>query len=409
MSLTTIKAKVLELLKTTITRLNRSAISERFKKLKKSHQILLTLTILILGIWYLLQKPHGPMMPPAPHVTVYEISPKDVLLEYVYPGKTYGSKEVEIRSRVSGTLLERTYIEGQTVKQGDILFKIDPLPFQIRVEQAEAKLKEEQAILKQAEQGWQRVLDLHTKKMASTREKDQTLSTLDQAKAKVQAAEADLKKAKIDLGYTTVTSPITGISSREAVSEGTLIESTYTPTLLTHIVQIDPIYVSFSYSEAEILSHPQLITSQKSKTSGLGNISATLHFDNGTKYPLKGEVNFTDSVVDPQTGTVQARAVIPNPDGNLLPGQFVRITINGLIQNNVFIVPHRAIMQGPMGPFVYTVNADNKATITPVSLGLSTPQGQIIEKGLQTGNKVITDGMIKVRPNAVVIIEKKEG
>ena len=200
--------------------------------------------------------------------------------------------------------------------------------------------------------------------------------------------------------------PITGITSQEAVSEGSLIESTFNPTLLTRIVQIDPIYVKFSYSESEILKHRHLVTSRQEKAPSNEKLVATLRFGDGTTYPVKGDVNFTDSIIDPQTGTVQARVVIPNPDGNLLPGQFVRVTISGLTEPDAFIVPKRAIMQGPMGPFVYTVSAESKTVISPVSLGLSTPQGQIIEKGLKAGDKVITDGMIKVRPGAPVAIEK---
>ncbi|MBY0461906.1 MAG: efflux RND transporter periplasmic adaptor subunit [Alphaproteobacteria bacterium] len=406
MNFTIVKANILAFFKFIIVTLNGLTITQRFKKLKKAHQILIGLAILILGVWYFVKGAQCPMVPPPPGVIVQEMNPKDVPLEYEYAGRISGSREIEVRARVGGILLERTYTEGQAVKQGDILFKIDPAPFQTKADQTEAKLKEEQAGLKQAEQGWQRVLDLHTKKMASTREKDESLSAFERAKAKVQGAEADFKRAKIDLEYTTVKAPISGITSQEAVSEGSLIDATFNPTLLTRIVQIDPIYVKFSYSESEILRHRHLVTSRQEKAPSNEKLVATLRFGDGTTYPVKGDVNFTDSIIDPQTGTVQARAVIPNPEGNLLPGQFVRITISGLIQPNAFIIPKRAVMQGPMGPFLYLVNAEGKAVMQPVSLGLSTSQGQIIEKGLKAGDKVITDGMIKVRPDAPVTIEK---
>ncbi|MBY0281271.1 MAG: efflux RND transporter periplasmic adaptor subunit [Alphaproteobacteria bacterium] len=406
MDFTTIKAKVLAFFKFIIVTLNGLTLTQRFKKLKKTHQILIGLVILILGIWYFVKGGQGPMTPPPPKVIVQEMSPKDVPLEYEYAGRVSGSREIELRARVGGILLERTYAEGQAVKQGDILFKIDPASFQAKADQAEAKLKEEQATLKQTEQGWQRVLDLHTKKMASTREKDEAVSAFERAKAKVQGAEADFKRAKIDLDYTTVKAPISGITSQEAVSEGSLIDATFNPTLLTRIVQIDPVYVKFSYSESEILRHRHLVTSRQEKAPLNEKLVATLRFGDGTVYPVKGDVNFTDSIIDPQTGTVQARAVIPNPESNLLPGQFVRITISGLTQSNAFIVPKRAVMQGPMGPFVYLVNAEGKAAMQPIALGLSTSQGQIIEKGLKAGDKVITDGMIKVRPDTPVTIEK---
>lgn len=406
MSLETIKACTLAFAKSVIAALNNLSIMQRFKKLKKAHKLLICGVILAGIVWYFVQATQAPRMPPAPQVVVEVVHPKDVPLEYEYAGRISGFREIEIRARVSGILLERTYVEGQTVKQGDVLFKIDPEPFQAKVSQAEAKLKEEQANLQNAKQAWDRILDLFTKKMASAREKDQAFASLEQAKARVQAAEADFKRSKIDLDYTTVKAPISGITSQEAVSEGSLIESTFNPTLLTRIVQINPVYVKFAYSESEILRHRQLVTSRQEKSSSNEKLTVALRFGDGTDYPIKGEVSFTDSIIDPQTGTVQARAVLPNPEGILLPGQFVRVTISGLTQTNAFVLPKKAIMQGPMGPFVYAVNAENKAVIQPITLGLSTSQGQIIEKGLKAGDKVIIEGMIKVRPDALVVIEK---
>jgi membrane fusion protein (multidrug efflux system) len=347
-----------------------------------------------------------PMMPPAPLITVQEILLKDVPLEYEYAGRAAGSREIEIRSRINGIILERTYIEGQSVNKDDVLFKIDPGPYQAKLSQAQSRLKEIQANFQEAKKNWERILGLFDKKIASTREKDQAQSAYEQAVAKVQGADADVKSAQIDLDYTTVKAPISGITSQEACSEGSLITSTADHSLLTRIVQIDPIYVNFSYSENEVLRQRHLMNDGKQESLESKKLVATMQTGDKT-VPLKtGYVDFTDSFVDIQTGTVRARAVFPNPEKNLLPGQFVRITVSGISQPNAIILPKRAIMQSPEGTFVFIVNGENKADIRPVILGLSTSQGQIIDKGLEKGDVVIVEGMIKVRPGQLVQIEK---
>ncbi len=389
-------------------------IFEKCVSLMKSLNKRTALYILSLGLALILllsrciSNGKPPMIPPIPTVIAQEITLKNVPLEYEYAGRAAGSKEVEVRARVSGTILERIYTEGQPVNQGDILFKIDPSPYQAKLSQAESRLKEAQANLEEAKKNWERATGLFDKKMSSAREKDQAQSTYEQALAKVQGADADLKSAQIDLDYTTVKAPISGITSHEVCSEGSLVTPTADHSLLTRIVQIDPIYVNFAYSESEALHQRHLINSGKPESVEHKKLTATIYSEDKTVQPKIGSVDFTDSVIDIQTGTIRARAVFSNPEKDLLPGQFVRIIISGITQPKVVILPKRAIMQGPEGTFVFVVTAENKADIRPVTLGLSTPQGQIIDKGLKEGDKVIVEGMIKVRPTQPVKIEKNK-
>lgn len=349
------------------------------------------------------------MAHPAPSVIVQEITLKDVPLEYEYAGRTAGSREVEVRARVSGTILKRTYTEGHSVNKDDVLFKIDPGPYQAKFSQSESKLKEAQANLQETKKNWERATGLFDKKMSSARERDLAQSSYEQAVAKVQGADADLKNVQIDLDCTTVKAPISGITSQEARSEGSLVTpTTADSSLLTRIIQIDPIYVNFAYSESEVIRQRHLIDDGKPGSVEHKKLVATIQTNDKTTQPKTGSVDFTDSFVDIQTGTIRARAVFSNSEKHLLPGQFVRIIVSGITQPNAIILPKRAIMQGPEGTFVFVVTPENKADVRPVTLGLSTTQGQIIEQGLKAGDIVIVEGMIKVRPGQPVQVEKNE-
>ncbi len=338
------------------------------------------------ALWYYLvkQKSHtneaaAPQMPP-PQVTVLEAVPTDVPLTYEYAGRTAGSKEVEIRARVGGILQKRAYTEGQPVKAGDVLFKIDPAPY-------EAALAETQARSTNAENTWKRIGELTALQAISTGERDEAQAGYAQTKAQLQTA-------RINLGYTTVKSPITGITSREGTSEGSLVMADQ--TLLTRVTQLDPIYVNFAYPDTDPLNQRAPDTADRLK--------AEIHFGDGTVYQTPGTINFQDSIIDPMTGTISARAMLSNPDYKILPGQFVRVVITGMVHKNVITVPDQAVMQGPQGTFVYTVTPDSKAKITPVQLGDVVNKDRMITGGLNPGDRVITEGMVKVRPDTPVMI-----
>lgn len=326
--------------------------------------------------------------PPPPVVTVSTITPANVAMVYEYPGRVSGSREVEIRARVSGILLERSYQEGQEVKAGDVLFKIDPKPY-------EAELATAQARFNQAKRDWARTGELKKADAISAREYDQAQSAYEQAKAAIETAN-------INLGYTTVVAPISGVTSSESLSEGSLISAD--TSLLTRLTQMDPVYVYFSSPDMETLLQRREVAEGKLAMPEDKKLKAQIRFGDGSTYPEEGTIDFTDSIIAPETGTVRARAVIPNKDDRLLPGQFVRVIVKGFTRPNAIAIQDQSVMQGPQGAFVYTVGKDSKAVVTPVKLGALNNNMRIIEDGLKEGDVIISEGMIKVKPGNIISI-----
>ncbi|HXF08569.1 MAG: efflux RND transporter periplasmic adaptor subunit [Pseudomonadota bacterium] len=340
--------------------------------------------------------------PPAPEVGVITVQPRDVAVENEYAGRTAGFREVEVRARVTGILQKRTYVEGQRVKAGDVLFQIDPAPFVVALERAQARLQDAEARLRQAERDWVRVAALYEENAISARERDASQSNLDLARANLAAAKTDVEAARIDLGYTRVEAPVSGVTSLEVRSEGSLVGPGAADSLLTRITQLDPLYVNFSYPDADALRQRALLASGKLTMAGEERLAAELRFGDGSVYGHEGYISFTDSTIDPATGTVRARAVFPNPEASLLPGQFVRIVPKGLTRKGVIVIPQAAVMQGPQGTFVYVVGEDDKAKVQPVTTGSTLKSEWLIEEGLKPGDRVIVDGVIKVRPGSPV-------
>lgn len=340
--------------------------------------------------------------PPAPEVGVLAVTLRDVPIENEYAGRTAGFREVEVRARITGIVQKRTYVEGQRVKAGDVLFRIDPAPFEVALARAQARLQDAEAQLRQAERDWARVSALYAENAISARERDTSQSNLDLARANLAAARTDVEAARIDLGYTRVDAPVSGVTSLEVRSEGSLVGPGAADSLLTRITQLDPLYVNFSYPDADALRQRALLASGKLTLAGEERLAAELRFGDGSTYGHDGYISFTDSTIDPATGTVRARAVFPNPEASLLPGQFVRIVPKGLVRKGVIVVPQAAVMQGPQGTFVYLVGEDEKAKVQPVTTGPTVGPEWLIEEGLEPGDRVIVEGVIKVRPGAPV-------
>lgn len=334
------------------------------------------------------RKQAAPAAPPPPAVTVIKVAQGNIPLSYEYAGRVSGSREVEIRARVSGILLERAYQEGQSVEEGAVLFKIDPKPYEAEFANANARFN-------QAKRDWNRTTALKKDDAISAREYDQAQSAYEQAKAAVQTAE-------INLGYTTVTAPISGVTSSESLSEGSLV--TADSSLLTRLTQLDPVYVYFSSPDMETLMQRREVSEGTLMMPADKKLHAEIRYGDGTAYSELGTIDFTDSIITPETGTVRARAVVPNKENRLLPGQFVRVMVKGLVRPNAIAIPDKAILQGPQGPFVYTVGEDGKAAVKPVKLGALNDNARLIESGLEAGERVITEGMIKVRPGSPVKI-----
>lgn len=293
-----------------------------------------------------------------------------------------GAKETEVRARVNGILLKRLYEEGSRVQVGQPLFQIDPEPFKITLEEAQARAK-------QTAREAARLKLLYSKQAVSRKEFDDATSVN-------EIAQATLKTAQLNLDWTTVTAPVSGITGRALRSEGNLLSSAGDSGLLTSIYQINPIWVRFGLSTSDTAQLPGGRLDAKEETS------VELLLPNGKVYPEKGKLNFQSTFIDPKLGTQQMRAEFPNPNSEILPGQFLRIRVTTGMQENVFLVPQAAVIQSERGFSVWTVGADNKVVPTPIQVGKWSGKNWIVLSGLKSGDRVVTDQIIKIRPGAMV-------
>jgi membrane fusion protein (multidrug efflux system) len=297
-------------------------------------------------------------------------------------------------------VLERVYREGEPVKAGQLLFRIDPAPYQAAVDEAKASLAEEQAHLAQAERDEKRLGPLVEKKAVSRKEFDDAVSARESAAATVESAKARQRSAQLDLGYTRIVSPISGISGRAIRSEGSLVNTT-SDSLMTHVSQSEPMWAIFSLSDREINAVRTALRAQGIPESGL---KVDLLLPDGSRYDRPGAINFSGSLIDPQTGTVESRAEFPNPEGRLLTGQFVRVSLAGVVRRGAITVPQRAIQQGQQGKFVFVIGADDTAEARPIVPGDWQKEDWVVESGLAAGDRVVVDGAVKLRPGAKVRI-----
>ena len=332
---------------------------------------------------------------PAPEVVVAVVTRSAAPLSLSYTAQTVGSREVEVRARVSGILLKRLYHEGSTVQQGEVLFEIDAAPFEAVVAQDRAAQAVAQAGLLQARRNRDRVLPLVEKGLASPKERDDALSGVEVADAQVQAAAANLRTAELNLSYTKVRAPISGIASREARSEGSLITADSDSSLLTRIVQLQPLYVEFAAPEQEAASVRAAWARRKGQT-----LPVLVESDAGQ--PLTAELSFIDNAVDKTSGTVRMRAVLPNSDRSLWPGQYVRAQFADLTLANSITIPRRAVLSSAQGYAVWIVDANNSVQPRPVTLGRTFGEAVLITEGLQPNERYVLDGLFKVQPGITV-------
>ncbi|MBU2158366.1 efflux RND transporter periplasmic adaptor subunit [Pseudomonas sp. NPDC079086] len=341
--------------------------------------------------------------PPAPEVVVETVKAEALPLELEYSARTAGFREVQVRAQVSGILQERTYLEGSQVKKGQVMFRIDPRTYQAALSRAKGALAQEQARYRQTERDLKRIRELQKKGFASESELDNAVSNFEQSKANIQAAEAEVQSKQIDLDYTTVKAPISGITSKETVSEGSLmVAGDPSASLLSNITQLDPIYVNFAAPDSDVESVRSGLQNGSLVLPEDGKMGVQITLGDGSVYPLEGKVDFTDSLIDRGTGTVSARAVVPNPEQTLLPGQFVRVQVKGLSIPNAMTLPERAIAQGPGGTFVYVVDEGGVARMRQVTTGHTAKGRWVIVSGISAGDRVIVEGLPKVRPDTPV-------
>ena len=335
----------------------------------------------------------GGGMPPAV-VAVQEVQPRTIPVEFEYPAQTAGSREVEVRARVAGILLKRNYQEGAPVRQGQSLFTLDSAPFEAAAARAEADVAAAEARANAASRQARRTRPLFEAKAASQKDYDDAVSAEEVANADVKAARARLREARLNLEYTKVEAPVSGISSRALKSEGTLVSGP--DVLLTTISQVDPIHVNFGLSEAEQSRLRQDAAAGKLVLPKDGKFDVAIKFEDGRAYGRNGKLAFTDVRINNQTGTSDARAEVPNPAGEVRPGQFVRVALKGAQRPNAITVPQRAVMESPQGKMVYLISPDNKAMPRPVQVGEWSGSDWIITDGLKAGDKVIVDGLAKI-------------
>ena len=337
-----------------------------------------------------------PAMPPM-EVGALEVKPGAMQLSLEHAAQLRGIREVEVRAQVSGILLKRLYREGSRVRANDLLFRIDPAPFAADADRARAELGMQQATLQQAKRERDRIVSLYDQKLASLHDRDTGVAAFETSEASVASAQAALRRAQLDLSYTDVRAPISGLTSREARSEGSLVTAGSDTSLLTRIVQTDQLYVDFSVPEAEADG----LRVAMAGTGGAGVKVRVLDIE-GRTLGENARIEFIAPSVGDATGTIDVRATIDNSKATLLPGQVVRASIEGVTLAQSMIIPKRAVMHGMQGTFVWIVGTDLKVAPRPVKLGPTAGNNVVVANGLDSGDRVVVDGILKVQPGAVV-------
>ncbi len=337
--------------------------------------------------------PGGPgEMPPAP-VTVATMQAETVVIEADYTARVRGLRQAEVRARVGGILEERLYTEGAEVEAGAPLFRIDQAPFRIALERARAERANAQAALNQAEREWRQVSALFEQAAVSERERDLALSNTELASARLAQAEAGVSQAELELGYTTVRAPVSGVTELEQVTPGNLLS---VGAMLTTVTQLDPVQLRFSLPAADAAARRAL------QDAGVTELGVTLFWPDGSVYTHRGQVDYLASTVDPETGSVAAQAVFPNPGRALRPGETLRLRLVVKRLENVFLLPPEAVSQASDGPRVFVVTQENAAQARPVQLGPLYDGRQVVLDGLGAGDRVVVNGQVGLQDGAAV-------
>ncbi len=334
--------------------------------------------------------------PPPVGVTAFCVQPHVIPAEQTFVGVIKSSHPVEIRARVEGYLLSINYVEGAMVNEGDLLFRLDPKPFEADLEEAKGELSRQEAILWRAKRSLDRIEPLFEQNAASQRDLDLAISQVLTAEAAVIEAKANVEKAELNLGYTYVQSPIKGWAGRAIFREGTLI----TPSvngLLTNVSVINPIWVDFAISSNELLEGRAEGKQHRLTLPPQDQYVVSLELSDGSTYRYKGYLNFTSPTLDPRTGTMRIRATFSNPDNELLPGQFVNATVSGAYYPDALIVPQASVFQGRRGMYVFVINKDDSVEIRNVQTGAWYKDYWIITEGLKPGDVVVDQGTNKVQ------------
>lgn len=328
-------------------------------------------------------------------VTVMKVEPHDTPVDFEFTAQTQSSREVEIRARVDGFLDKRVYTEGQLVKTGQVLFLMDPKPFDAALKTAKGQLAQQQARLYVTKANLARVIPLAKQFALSQKDLDDATGNEKEAEAAVIAAQGQVQTAELNLSYTTIRSPLTGLSSFARQQDGSYVTAT-SAGLLTYIYQLDPMWVNFSLSENELLRYRDQIDRKQLVFPASNEFIVTVVLADGSIFPEQGHINFTNPAFNTQTGTFLVRASFANPNGGLRPGQFVKARVSGALRPNAILVPQRAVLQGAKSHFVWVVDDDSKAHERVVETGEWHGDDWFITEGLQAGERVVVDGAIRV-------------
>ncbi|MFB2705337.1 efflux RND transporter periplasmic adaptor subunit [Marinobacter shengliensis] len=340
---------------------------------------------------------------PGAAVTVAVVEAGNAVQFGEYAARVRSPGAVELRAQVGGVLKKRLYQEGQLVQKGEALFQIDPESYSLALELAEAELAEVRADHGNAEREWRRQQDLFARRVSSEYDRDKAETTLQATSARLQKAEAAVNDAKRMLSYAQVEATVAGVAGLEVLAAGNLVEA---GTLLTTITPRDPIHVHFTLPARDVAMHRAAFAGRSGEA-----VETRLLLDRERAFPHAGQLNFTDARIDPLTDSVEMRAVFPNPEGELLPGQFVRLQLPLRTFRDVVLIDPKAVTEGPAGPQVFTVDNGNAtdeqtARARPVELGPVVEGLQVVTAGLAAGDQLVVNGQVSLRPGRSVSVVK---
>ena len=342
----------------------------------------------------------APAAPPVAEVKAITVTASDTAVTYDFVGQTQSSRQVEIVARVNGFLEKQFYTDGAMVKAGQVLFRQDPRPFQAQVDAALGALAQQEARLQVARDNLARVKPLTEKNALSQKDLTDAIGQEKQAAAAVDSARADVQQQQLNLNYTTIASPVTGLSSYARMNVGAYLQPPN--NLLTTVEQIDPIYVNFSVSENDLLKVRGDAAKGLLRLPPADRYEVQIELADGSLYPDKGFITFADAGFNQQTGTYLLRATLPNKAAVLKPNQFVKVHLGGIVRPNAILVPQEAVQQGAQGNFTWVVNKEGKAEPRPVQVGPWHGKDWFITEGLAAGDVVAVSGLLRLAPGAPV-------
>jgi membrane fusion protein (multidrug efflux system) len=350
------------------------------------------------------QEQPQPQRPP-PQVSMMEIKPQTIPSVAEFVAQTESSQQVDIVARVSGYLDKIGYQEGELVKEGQLLFQLDPKPFKAQLDAAMGELMAQQARHSTATANLNRVKPLVAQNALPQADLDRAQGEFDASRAAVFAAQAKVTDAELNLGYTTIRAPVTGLASRSLQRQGAYINSLSPEAKLTYVAKVEPMWVNFSISQNQLAKWQDQVRNKQLIAPKGGDFDVELVMADGSSYPERGKINFAAPAFSQDTGSFLVRAVVPNPKRQLRPGMFVTARLHGAVRPDAIVVPQRAVQQGSNGHLVYVVKDDGKAEVRPVVVGDYYGKGDIvIASGLNAGDRVIVEGALKVVPGQPVKI-----